>query len=37
MEAGLNYTLKTSFEAELTNSLGGLYRSSYVDENGNLK
>ena len=34
---GKNYTLMTKYKSELTDGLGGLYRSSYTDEDGNVK
>ena len=34
---GKNYTLMTKYKGELTDGLGGLYRSSYTDEDGNVK
>jgi len=31
---GQNYTLRTVFEGELAEDLGGLYRSTYENQNG---
>ena len=34
LTSGKNYTLQTVFEGELAEDLGGLYRSTYVNADG---